>query len=127
MKIIFLLITTFFCLQAAIRFWPLSFSLWNNSSLTSSLSEVTKLGGYYTIQKKISFEDLRKNILKTSQLKIISDGTPFVAVVRSWFWGFPDLIEVWLDGEWVHVRGHLMIGIYDFGTNKKRILAWLDS
>ncbi|MDV3049908.1 MAG: DUF1499 domain-containing protein [Planktomarina sp.] len=77
--------------------------------------------------KKISFEDLRKNILKTSQLKIISDGTPFVAVVQSWFWGFPDLIEVWRDGEWVNVRGHLMIGIYDFGTNKKRILAWLDS
>ena len=64
--------------------------------------------------------------MKTSQLKIISDGTPFVAVVRSWFWGFPDLIEVWRDGEWVHVRGHLMIGIYDFGTNKKRILKWLD-
>ena len=49
-----------------------------------------------------------------------------MAVVRSWFWGFPDLIEVWRDGEWLHVRGHLVIGIYDFGTNKKRILKWLD-
>lgn len=50
-----------------------------------------------------------------------------MAVVRSLFWDFHDLIGVWRDGECVHMRGHLMIGIYNFGTNKKRILEWLDS
>ena len=35
------------------------------------------------------------------------------------------MIELWYD-DGVHVRGHLMFGLYGLGANKKRILAWLD-
>lgn len=83
------------------------------------------MGGYYILQNDISFDDLKNKILQTPRFRIISDGPLFVGIVRSCFWGFPDMIELWYD-DGVHVRGHLMFGVYDLGANKKRILAWLD-
>jgi uncharacterized protein (DUF1499 family) len=125
LKIIYLFLITFICLQAVIRLWPLTNSPWDNNSLSDGSFEVTKLGGYYILQNDIYFDDLKNKILQTPRFRIISDGPLFVGIVRSWFWGFPDMIELWYD-DGVHVRGHLMFGLYDLGANKKRILAWLD-
>ncbi|WP_417808064.1 DUF1499 domain-containing protein [Thioclava sp.] len=47
-------------------------------------------------------------------------------VTRSAFWGFPDVTNVWISGDTVQIRGHLVFGSFDLGVNAKRIKGWLD-
>lgn len=46
-------------------------------------------------------------------------------VTRSAVWGFPDISNVWIDGDRVHLRAHLVFGGSDFGVNRARVEAWL--
>ncbi|MDT2084954.1 MAG: hypothetical protein RMX62_08740 [Planktomarina sp.] len=63
--------------------------------------------------------------MQTLRFRIILDGPYLTCVARSGFWGFADIVDLWCEGDWVHLRGRLMIGCYDLGANKKRILARL--
>lgn len=47
-------------------------------------------------------------------------------VVRSKFWGFPDVVQVWQENGLLHVQSHLVFGLSDLGVNRKRVHAWLD-
>ncbi|TMV90150.1 DUF1499 domain-containing protein [Thioclava sp. BHET1] len=47
-------------------------------------------------------------------------------VTRSALWGFPDVTTVWVDGDSLQIRGHLVFGKSDLGVNKARIEGWLD-
>lgn len=47
-------------------------------------------------------------------------------VTRSAAFGFPDVTNVWVAGEMLHIAGHLRIGRSDLGVNRVRILAWLE-
>ncbi|KEO60626.1 DUF1499 domain-containing protein [Thioclava indica] len=47
-------------------------------------------------------------------------------VTRSSFWGFPDVTNVWISGDTLQIRGHLVFGSSDLGVNAKRIKGWLD-
>ncbi|KEO56478.1 DUF1499 domain-containing protein [Thioclava pacifica] len=47
-------------------------------------------------------------------------------VTRSAFWGFPDVTTLWVDGQTIQIRGHLVFGRSDLGVNKARIQGWLD-
>lgn len=47
-------------------------------------------------------------------------------VTRSLFWGFPDITNIWIKGDRLHIRAHLVYGRSDFGVNRKRVEAWLD-
>lgn len=48
-------------------------------------------------------------------------------VTRSAVWGFPDTTNVWLEGELLHIRGHLRFGGSDMGVNRARIEGWLQA
>ncbi|MBN2741162.1 MAG: DUF1499 domain-containing protein [Rhodobacteraceae bacterium] len=47
-------------------------------------------------------------------------------VTRSSLWGFPDVTNVWISGDTLQIRGHLVFGKSDLGVNAKRIKGWLD-
>lgn len=47
-------------------------------------------------------------------------------VTRSALWGFPDVTTLWVEGDTLQIRGHLVYGRSDLGVNKVRILGWLD-
>ena len=82
---------------------------------------MAKPGGYYILRNDIFFDDLRNKIWQPPCFRIISIRLNLVGVLRSWSWRFPDIKELWREGDWVH----LIIGLYDLDENKKRILAWL--
>ena len=46
-------------------------------------------------------------------------------VTRSALWGFPDVTNAWIEGDRLHIHGHLVFGGSDFGVNRKRIEGWL--
>ncbi|WP_048598096.1 DUF1499 domain-containing protein [Nereida ignava] len=50
---------------------------------------------------------------------------PATFVTRSALWAFPDVTRVWIEGDTVHIAGHLIYGKSDMGVNKARITAVL--
>ncbi len=46
-------------------------------------------------------------------------------VTRSAIWGFPDVTNIWIDGDRLAIRGRQVIGKTDFGVNRRRIEQWL--
>ena len=40
-------------------------------------------------------------------------------VTRSAVWGFPDVTTVWISGDTVQIRGHLVFGASDFGGERQ--------
>jgi uncharacterized protein (DUF1499 family) len=126
-KIVLILIAAFVGLQVAVRFWPLPDTPWRVAGMAIGVSEFIAFGGYYTRSDSVSFSQLKDRISATPRVKIIKDDQNMVAVYSSWFWGFPDVIEVWEDMGVVHISGHSVIGSWDMGSNKKRIQTWLDN
>jgi uncharacterized protein (DUF1499 family) len=126
-KIVLILIAAFVGLQVAVRFWPLPDTPWRVAGMAIGVSEFIAFGGYYARSESVSFSRLKDRISATPRVKIIKDDQNMVAVYNSWFWGFPDVIEVWEDMGVVHISGHSVIGSWDMGSNKKRIQTWLDN
>lgn len=46
-------------------------------------------------------------------------------VTRSRIWGFPDISNIWIEGDRIHIRAHLVFGRSDFGVNRARVEGWL--
>ena len=46
-------------------------------------------------------------------------------ITRSPFWGFPDTTNIWIEGDRLHMRGHLRFGRSDLGVNQRRVSHWL--
>lgn len=46
-------------------------------------------------------------------------------VSRTAFWGFPDITNVWIGANGVHIRGRQRFGGKDFGVNATRIRGWV--
>ena len=88
--------------------------------------ELVTFSGYYTRRSDVSFAQLKDRISATPRVQILKDDHHTVALYRSWFWGFPDVIELWEDNGAVHVSGYSIIGYWDWGSNKKRIQSWLN-
>ena len=127
MKIVLILIIAFAGLQVVVRFWPLPDTPRSVAVMAIGASELISFGGYYARSADVSFSELQDQISATPRVKIIKDDQNMVAVYRSWFWGFPDVIEMWEDKGVVHISGHSVIGSWDMGSNKKRIQKWLDN
>ena len=126
MKILLVLIALFVCLQLAVRFWPLPDTPRFMNGMAPEAYEVATFSGYYTRGSDVSFAQLKDRISATPRVQILKDDHHIVALYRSWFWGFPDVIELWEVNGAVHVSGYSIIAYWDWGSNKKRIQSWLD-
>ena len=126
MKILFILIAVFAGLQVVVRLWPLPAVPWLSVGSTPEPSELVTFGGYYARRGDVSFVQLKNRISATPRVQILKEDHHIVALYRSWFWGFPDVIELWENAGVVHISGHSVIGLWDWGSNKNRIQSWLD-
>lgn len=122
-----ILIAAFVGLQVVVRFWPLPDTPRRVAFMAIDASELIAFGGYYARSDNVSFSQLKDRISATPRIKVIKDDQNMVVVYRSWFWGFPDVIEVWEAKGAVHISGYSVIGSWDMGSNKKRIQTWLDN
>lgn len=104
--------------------------------ISSSYSEVGDYrsdGGFEAVRKPD--EPLREamarlvRIIEENARTIHLDGSLDAGhisfVTRTHFWGFPDTTNIWIDGDHLHIRGHLRFGKSDLGVNQRRILNWL--
>lgn len=126
MKTVLILLVVFAGIQTIVRFWPLPSSLWHDIYMAADARDVVVLGGYYLQSNDAHFGQVTAALKSTSGLRVIKEGPPLLAVYRSWFWGFPDMIELWEDEGTLHIRGHSVLGGWDLGSNKKRIIKWLN-
>ena len=70
------------------------------------------------------------DIVLASPRTELRDGGPgagrMIVVTRTAIMGFPDVTQIWTDGDLVLVRAHLVIGRSDMGVNARRVRGWLD-
>jgi len=92
--------------------------------------EYALAGGYYAVRPAASvdlaaLEDKIAATARTKHLAGSASDLPMAYVHRSWFWGFPDVTQVWVEDGNVHIYSHLVYGGSDLGVNRNRMQAWL--
>lgn len=68
-------------------------------------------------------------VIRAEPRTTLLEGSPdeglITYVTRSALWGFPDITSLWIEGDRIHLRGHLVFGRSDFGVNRARLEGWL--
>jgi uncharacterized protein (DUF1499 family) len=124
-KIFVLALAVFAGLQLVARFWPVVTSDWPGASMATGQTEQTHLSGFYIRRDDLSFTQIQNRILATSRHAVLMHQPRLKVVLRSRVWGFKDIVELWRDESGTHLRGYSTIGGSDWGSNKKRIKAWI--
>jgi uncharacterized protein (DUF1499 family) len=124
-KIFVLALAVFAGLQLVARFWPVVTSDWPGAPMGMGQTEQTHLSGFYIRRDDLSFTQIQNRILATSRHAVLMHQPRLKVVLRSRVWGFKDIVELWRDESGTHLRGYSTIGGSDWGSNKKRIKAWI--
>jgi uncharacterized protein (DUF1499 family) len=124
-KIFVLALAVFAGLQLVARFWPVVTSDWPGAPMATGQTEQTHLSGFYIRRDDLSFTQIQNRILATSRHAVLMHQPWLKVVLRSRVWGFKDIVELWRDESGTHLRGYSTIGGSDWGSNKKRIKAWI--
>jgi uncharacterized protein (DUF1499 family) len=93
--------------------------------MATGQTEQTHLSGFYIRRDDLSFTQIQNRILATSRHAVLMHQPRLKVVLRSRVWGFKDIVELWRDESGTHLRGYSTIGGSDWGSNKKRIKAWI--
>ncbi|WP_395174211.1 DUF1499 domain-containing protein [Roseibium alexandrii] len=89
-------------------------------------------GGFYAVRplEAVDLSALERQIAQTARSRRVSgslDDLPLVFVHRSLVWGFPDVTQVWVEGDFVHIYSHLVYGGSDLGVNRDRMVGWFEA
>ncbi|MGV2976437.1 DUF1499 domain-containing protein [Roseibium alexandrii] len=89
-------------------------------------------GGFYAVRplEAADLSALERQIAQTARSRRVSgslDDLPLVFVHRSLVWGFPDVTQVWVEGDFVHIYSHLVYGGSDLGVNRDRMVGWFEA
>ena len=124
-KIFVLALAGFAGLQLAARFWPMVTSDWPGAPMAAGQTVPTPLSGFYIRRDDLSLTQIQDRILATPRHAVLTHEPRLKVVLRSRVWGFKDIVELWRDESGAHLRGYSTIGGSDWGSNKKRIKAWI--
>ena len=124
-KIFVLALAGFAGLQLAERFWPMVTSDWPGAPMAAGQTVQTHLSGFYIRRDDLSLTQIQDRILATPRHAVLTYEPRLKVVLRSRVWGFKDIVELWRDESGAHLRGYSTIGGSDWGSNKKRIKAWI--
>lgn len=119
--------------NAYVRLAPLDVATLHHQPPAKPIGDHLAKGGFHAVRGGADSETLiRLNeiILATPRTRILGgalDAGHISYVSRSKLWGFPDITNVWLDGDRLHMRGQLVFGRSDLGVNAARIKGWLDA
>lgn len=85
-------------------------------------------GGFYSVRQVSdpaqTLQALREEIKRTPRTQMRHED---VFITRSKLWGFPDVTRIWIEGNTLHIAGHLVYGKSDLGVNRRRIREWLSA
>ncbi|MBO9419518.1 DUF1499 domain-containing protein [Labrenzia sp. R4_2] len=95
----------------------------------SAAGDTELAGGFYAVRPlaAVNLFALEQQIAQTARTQRVSgslDNLPLVFVHRSKVWGFPDVTQVWVEGDFVHIYSHLVYGGSDLGVNQDRMVGW---
>ena len=124
-KILVLALALFAGLQLVARFWPLVNSDWPGGQIAPGQTVQSHLSGFYIRRDDLSFAQIKDRILANPRHEIMMQDPRLKVLLRSRFWGFKDIVELWRDESGTHLRGYSSFGGSDWGSNKKRIEAWI--
>ena len=136
MTFVFLLICAVVLgLMAYVRFTPVTDQSGVGRPAVQGAGDYPALGGHYAVR---AFSGTAEDMLARVQSTVLADprsrvlsGDPasggLVFETRSLAWAFPDIVHVWAEDGHLHISAHLVYGRSDFGANRKRVLAWLES
>ena len=124
-KIFVLALALFAGLQLVARFWPMVTPDWPGAPMAAGQTVQTHLSGFYIRRDDLSMAQIQDRVLATPRHVILMHRPRLKVVLRSRVWGFKDIVELWRDESGTHLRGYSTIGGSDWGSNKKRIKAWI--
>lgn len=114
-----------------IRFAPLKPEAYHAATSAKATGDWPMAGGFEAVRAgatATTLADLNALILSSPRTRVLAgalDEGHVSYVTRSRLWGFPDITNVWLQGDRLHIRGHLVYGRSDLGVNRARIEGWL--
>lgn len=122
-------VATVIVLQIYVRTQPVPDRSWPNDFIAAGVGDYELPGGYYAVRKVTAEQHgvVFREMLATPGLVKASYLERESLIYRSLFWGFPDTVHHWKEGDLLHIRGHLVMGVSDLGVNKARIQRWLDA
>ncbi len=116
-----------------VRFAPIDPARYKIEGLAKAPGDHPETGGFQAAREVADplaqMAALDKIIRATARTKRVAgnvDEGHVAYVTRSAFWGFPDVTTLWVEGDTLQIRGHLVYGKSDLGVNKARIMGWLD-
>ncbi|MDF2139915.1 DUF1499 domain-containing protein [Paenirhodobacter sp. CAU 1674] len=117
---------------AWVRLAPLPADRWHKMAATKTEGDWPDTGGFEAVRQipdpQARLAELGR-IVAASPRTVLLEGSVeeglMTFVTRSAVWGFPDITNLWIEGDRVHIRGHLVFGRSDLGVNRDRILGWL--
>ena len=124
-KILVVALALFAGMQVVARFWPIMHFDWPGGPMAAGKSVQTHLSGLYIRRDDLDFAQIKSRILANPRHEILTLEPRFKVLLRSRVWGFKDIVELWRDENGTHLRGHSSFGGFDWGSNKKRIEAWI--
>ncbi|RLL63935.1 DUF1499 domain-containing protein [Paenirhodobacter hankyongi] len=119
-------------LGAWVRLAPLPADLYHRMDSAHGVGDWPAPGGFEAVRQvtepKATLAALVTVVEATPRTALIEGSVEeglVTVVTRSALWGLPDISNLWIEGDRVHVRGHLIFGPFDFGGNRSRIEGWL--
>lgn len=90
------------------------------------------VGGHYAVRPigTVDLTALNAQIVATARTQHLSgsgQNPPMIFIHRSAVFGFPDITQVWIEEDNVHIYSHLIYGQSDLGVNRDRMRDWLSS
>ncbi|MGV6840304.1 MAG: hypothetical protein ACWA40_08935 [Planktomarina sp.] len=126
------LLIVMLCAATYVRLAAIAAKHFEPRDMGLGLGEYMAAGGSLFVLPDVSdaqFQQLMDHILQTSRLSEVDTQIPAtrIFIVRSWLWGFPDVIHVTRTADVLILDGRLVFGQSDFGVNRRRILGWLNA
>lgn len=114
------------------RFLSVPPELYHRKGEAKEVGEYPAPGGHEVVRHvqdaDATLAELDAIIRATERTKVLAgsvDEGHLSYVTRSALIGFPDITNLWTDGNRLHLAGHLVVGYSDLGVNRRRIETWL--
>ena len=118
--------------EAWVRFAPLDAAQLHRVSGPEAAGDWPEKGGYTAVLAVPDAQAALTSVVAIAQAaprtRVLAGevGAGHISLVtRTPFWGFPDVTNIWVAEERLHVSGHLVYGRSDFGVNRDRVEGWL--
>ena len=120
--------------DAWVRLAPIRADRWHRIPATAqAVGDWPETGGFEAVRQvpdpQARLAELDRIIRATPRTSCL-EGAPeeglVTYVTRSALWGFPDITNLWIEGDRLHIRGHLVYGRSDLGVNAARLHHWLE-